>query len=156
MADEDYENQNNTPSPTNNNSNNDHSFYHYRKNSHYNFNYNTTTITNSHYMLPSSPSHFQGFGVQVVDIVKSGWLHKQGGAKGGRKSWKRRWFVLKEDCLYYYASDSETIILGVMPLVKTQLWDLAKDVQEPPARAESKVCFECKKPFTLTLRKHHC
>jgi serine/threonine protein kinase len=69
---------------------------------------------------------------------------------------KRRWFVLKEDCLYYYASDLETIILGVMPLVKTQLWDLAKDVQDPPARAESKVCYECKKPFTLYLRKHHC
>ncbi len=26
----------------------------------------------------------------------------QGGARGGRKSWKRRWFVLKEASMYYY------------------------------------------------------
>jgi hypothetical protein len=52
---------------------NDHSFYHYRKASVLNLNF------------PSSPSSAAGFG--NVEVVRSGWLHKQGGAKGGRKSW---------------------------------------------------------------------
>jgi len=78
--------------------------------------------------------------VTEVEILKSGWMHKQGGARGGRKNWyttyyfvidpcvdalvissvwtaycpigrldlccrKHRWFVLKDDCLYYYKDD---------------------------------------------------
>jgi hypothetical protein len=35
-------------------------------------------------------------------IIKQGFLTKQGGARGGLKNWKRRWVVLKQDCLYYY------------------------------------------------------
>jgi PH domain len=47
-----------------------------------------------------------GAGARSAAVVKSGWLNKQGGARGGRKNWKRRWFVLKEDCLYYYRDET--------------------------------------------------
>ena len=94
-----------------------------------------------------------------VVVHKRGYLWKQGGARGGRKSWKRRWFVLKEDCLYYYSSEAESAaLLGVMPLHASQLLDVdgetAAAVQ--PRRTDGKVCFECKRPFSLTLRRHHC
>lgn len=87
------------------------------------------------------PSLIPNIDDHAVEIVKQGWLNKQGGAKGGRKSWsgnaqenttkhtrhfthtsltsvhlcssmmmcrKRRWFVLKEDCLYYKESPEVT------------------------------------------------
>ena len=36
--------------------------------------------------------------------VKSGWLRKQGGIV---RSWHRRYFVMKGDYIFYYASDDE-------------------------------------------------
>jgi ankyrin repeat protein len=44
---------------------------------------------------------------------KSGWLRKQGGRI---KTWKDRWFVLKDNCLYYYKSDKDTQPCGIIPL----------------------------------------
>jgi hypothetical protein len=94
----------------------------------------------------------------TVEIVKQGWLNKQGGAKGGRKSWKRRWFVLKEDCLYYKESPESTVLLGAMPLHGCHILDLGCLTQSPPPpHNESQVvCHECKKAFTFLERKHHC
>ena len=36
--------------------------------------------------------------------IKCGWLKKQGGVV---KSWRKRWFTLKGDQLYYYISEDE-------------------------------------------------
>jgi len=85
-------------------------------------------------------------------------MHKQGGARGGRKSWKRRYFQLKEDCLYYYHSEDDPVLLGVMPLHSSQLLDLSESGSEEarPERRDAKVCWECKRGFSLTLRRHHC
>ena len=93
-----------------------------------------------------------------VVVVKSGYLSKQGGARGGRKSWKRRYFQLKEDCLYYYHSEDDPVLLGVMPLHASQLLDLSESGTEEarPERRDAKVCWECKRGFSLTLRRHHC
>lgn len=33
-------------------------------------------------------------------MIKEGWLTKCGGS---HKSWKRRWFILQENLLYYFA-----------------------------------------------------
>ena len=93
-----------------------------------------------------------------VLVVKSGYMYKQGGARGGRKSWKRRFFQLKEDCLYYYHSEEDPVLLGVMPLHSSQLLDLSESGTEEarPERRDAKVCWECKRGFSLTLRRHHC
>jgi len=36
-----------------------------------------------------------------------GWITKKGGAEGGRRSWKRRWFVLTDDEVLYFKTDNE-------------------------------------------------
>jgi ankyrin repeat protein len=42
-----------------------------------------------------------------------GYLMKQGGKV---KSWKKRWFVLDGNCLFYFASSSDKSPLGIIPL----------------------------------------
>jgi len=44
---------------------------------------------------------------------REGWLVKQGGTW---KSWKRRWFVLSDRCLYYFQHTAETVPKGIIPL----------------------------------------
>jgi len=44
---------------------------------------------------------------------REGWLMKQGGSW---KSWKRRWFVLSDRCLYYFQHTAETSPKGIIPL----------------------------------------
>jgi len=44
---------------------------------------------------------------------REGWLLKQGGSW---KSWKRRWFVLNDRCLYYFQHTAETAPKGIIPL----------------------------------------
>ena len=48
---------------------------------------------------------FQVPSFSVGEVVYSGWLAKRGGSGLMPKNWRRRWFVLKDDCIaYYYAS----------------------------------------------------
>jgi len=44
---------------------------------------------------------------------REGWLVKQGGSW---KSWKRRWFVLSERCLFYFQHTAESVPKGIIPL----------------------------------------
>uniref|UniRef100_A0A914XW18 Uncharacterized protein n=1 Tax=Panagrolaimus superbus TaxID=310955 RepID=A0A914XW18_9BILA len=44
---------------------------------------------------------------------RAGWLFKLG---SGYRSWKRRWFVLNEMCLYYFESDNDKSPKGIIPL----------------------------------------
>jgi len=44
---------------------------------------------------------------------REGWLLKQGGSW---KSWKRRWFVLNDRCLYYFEHTAENVPKGIIPL----------------------------------------
>lgn len=75
-----------------------------------------------------------------------------------RRHRKRRWFILKEDCLYYKESPDSLVLLGVMPVHGSHLLDLGGLTQSaPPAPIETQtVCHECKRPFTFLDRKHHC
>jgi len=61
----------------------------------------------------------------------TGWMTKQG---GGYKSWKRRWFILKGDKLYYYKSQKDLDITGVVELNKES------QVRKEPKK-RSKHCF---------------
>ncbi|XP_064595566.1 cytohesin-1-like isoform X2 [Liolophura sinensis] len=44
---------------------------------------------------------------------KEGWLWKQGGRY---KGWKRRWFILNDNCLYYFQYTTDKEPKGIIPL----------------------------------------
>ncbi|XP_060560230.1 cytohesin-1-like isoform X1 [Ruditapes philippinarum] len=54
---------------------------------------------------------------------KEGWLWKQGVTKfGGRyKNWKRRWFILNDNCLYYFQFTTDKEPKGIIPLENIQV-----------------------------------
>ncbi len=51
--------------------------------------------------------------LSIIDPDCHGYLWKQGYS---HKSWKKRYSVLKNGCLYYYQDMSETVALGVFNL----------------------------------------
>ena len=44
---------------------------------------------------------------------KEGWLCKQGGRY---RTWKRRWFILNDNCLYYFEYTTDKEPRGIIPL----------------------------------------
>ncbi|XP_074599146.1 cytohesin steppke [Brevipalpus obovatus] len=49
----------------------------------------------------------------VFNPLQEGWLWKQGGRY---KTWKRRWFILNDRCLYYLESNNDDEPRGIIPL----------------------------------------
>jgi len=62
---------------------------------------------------------------------REGWLWKQGGRY---KSWKRRWFILNDNCLYYFEYTTDKEPRGIIPLENIE-------VREVHDRQKSH-CFE--------------
>lgn len=62
---------------------------------------------------------------------KEGWLLKQGGRV---KSWKRRWFILNDNCLYYFEYTTDKEPRGIIPLENLQV----REVNDK----SKKFCFE--------------
>ncbi|OAV87610.1 hypothetical protein PTTG_29362 [Puccinia triticina 1-1 BBBD Race 1] len=61
-----------------------------------------------------STSHYRQFGdIENEEILHSGYLLKKGER---RKTWKRRWFVLRKTCLVYYKNEKEYCLLRIIPL----------------------------------------
>jgi len=52
---------------------------------------------------------------------KEGWLWKQGGRY---KSWKRRWFILNDNCLYYFEFTTDKEPRGIIPLENISIRDV--------------------------------
>lgn len=52
---------------------------------------------------------------------KEGWLWKQGGRY---KSWKRRWFILNDNCLYYFEYTADKEPRGIIPLENISVRDM--------------------------------
>lgn len=52
-------------------------------------------------------------GMAFFNPERQGWLDKEGGAA---KSWKRRWVVLTNSCLYYFKSNTDAKPCGIIPL----------------------------------------
>jgi len=46
-------------------------------------------------------------------MISLGWLWKQGGRY---KTWKRRWFILNHNCLYYFLFTTDKDPRGIIPL----------------------------------------
>jgi hypothetical protein len=63
--------------------------------------------------------------------VYSGWLGKKGGSGITPRNWRRRWFVLKDDCIaYYYGSPEDTQALGAIVLRNYTISKAAHDVKK--------------------------
>ena len=58
------------------------------------------------------------YGIESLAITKEGQLFKQGGSI---KTWKQRWFVLREHQLYYYKSAADKEPLGLIPLANSKI-----------------------------------
>ncbi|KAI6657000.1 Rho GTPase-activating protein 24 isoform X1 [Oopsacas minuta] len=84
----------------------------------------------TNYKEKKSGSTFYGFShsKQSGMILESGWLYK----KGGRIStMKKRWFVLKGDVLHYYSDESESKLLGYIPLDVSTVHRMPPDPKHP-------------------------
>ncbi|CAG2212609.1 CYTH [Mytilus edulis] len=68
---------------------------------------------------------------------KEGWLWKQGGRV---KNWKRRWFILNDNCLYYFQFTTDKEPKGIIPLENIQVREV------PTEKANKPNCFELYTP----------
>jgi len=57
-------------------------------------------------------------GKMWTNAEKKGWLIKQGGQI---KTWKRRWFILDNNCLYYFKTPQDLEPCGIIPLENLQV-----------------------------------
>eukprot|EP00053_Salpingoeca_punica_P008627 m.77202 g.77202 ORF g.77202 m.77202 type:complete len:397 (-) comp14684_c0_seq1:164-1354(-) len=53
-----------------------------------------------------------------VNPERNGWLVKEGGA---RKTWRRRWFTLCNNCIYYFENNNDDKPKGTIPLENLQV-----------------------------------
>ncbi|RNA40271.1 cytohesin-1 isoform X2 [Brachionus plicatilis] len=53
------------------------------------------------------------FMLTFLNPIREGWLWKQGGRY---KTWKRRWFILNDGCLYYFELTADKEPRGIIPL----------------------------------------
>ncbi|XP_053324646.1 cytohesin-4 [Spea bombifrons] len=58
---------------------------------------------------------------------REGWLLKLGGRV---KTWKKRWFILKDNCLYYFECIADKEPLGIIPLENLSV-EIAEDPKKP-------------------------
>eukprot|EP01113_Clastostelium_recurvatum_P040797 TRINITY_DN638_c0_g1_i7.p1 TRINITY_DN638_c0_g1~~TRINITY_DN638_c0_g1_i7.p1 ORF type:complete len:1001 (+),score=251.77 TRINITY_DN638_c0_g1_i7:178-3180(+) len=67
---------------------------------------------------------------RFTNAEKKGWLTKQGGRI---KTWKRRWFILSNNCLFYFKSSTDAEPCGIIPLENL--------VVSPANMGRKKFCF---------------
>jgi len=79
--------------------------------------------------LRNDRKKFFSFSTSFSD--REGWLWKQGGRY---KTWKRRWFILNDNCLYYFEFTTDKEPRGIIPLENIR-------VREVPDRSKPH-CFE--------------
>jgi cytohesin len=72
-----------------------------------------------------------------VNPIKQGWLCKRGGRY---KSWKRRWFILKDNCLYYFQTDLDKSPKGIIPLENLRLRNIIDRYKSNCFELYSPVC----------------
>ena len=81
-------------------------------------------LTNVHYLLLGyfdairhSPFQYHQGTDELSEVFfnpdHQGYLTKEGGK---HKSWRKRWFILTDNCLYYFKSPSDKEPLGIIPL----------------------------------------
>ena len=68
-----------------------------------------------------------------MPLAKEGYLYKRGGSHGGRANWKRRWFMLMGDVLYYMESHSDRTPRGRVVLKGCDFRNAEADCKRPHA-----------------------
>ncbi|XP_075431170.1 cytohesin-3-like [Ascaphus truei] len=74
---------------------------------------------------------------------REGWLLKLGGRV---KTWKKRWFILKDNCLYYFECTTDKEPLGIIPLENLSI-QIVEDPKKPHCfslHAEGQTIKACK------------
>ena len=64
-------------------------------------------------------------------IIKQGYMWKRGGNHGGRTNWKKRWFVLLGDALYYMESRSDRSPRGRVALSGCDFRTVEEEMRRP-------------------------
>lgn len=61
--------------------------------------------------------------IMFSNVDKRGWLlkHARNAGGGPAKPWKRHWFVLSDNCLYYYVDPADRSFRGMIPLEGVQI-----------------------------------
>eukprot|EP01137_Pigoraptor_chileana_P023429 Opistho-2@89685 len=82
--------------------------------------------------------------VTFFNPEREGWLTKQGGRQ---KNWKRRWFRLTNNCLYYFKNPEDTQPIGIIPLENLGVRDVSAKYKKPylfeifsPSNTKIKAC----------------
>lgn len=57
-----------------------------------------------------NPDLLQRSAISLRNAQKQGYLTKEGGS-GIKKNWKKRWFILQADYLYYFTDDAVCYVL---------------------------------------------
>eukprot|EP01125_Pyxidicula_operculata_P005765 TRINITY_DN2012_c0_g1_i1.p1 TRINITY_DN2012_c0_g1~~TRINITY_DN2012_c0_g1_i1.p1 ORF type:complete len:948 (-),score=205.72 TRINITY_DN2012_c0_g1_i1:135-2978(-) len=78
-------------------------------------------------------SPFDGIDREKDILSRKGYLKKQGGSKGGTKSWLKRWFELENNQLAYYTDDKAKVLKGVIQMVGFLSVDEVTDKKLKPA-----------------------
>lgn len=68
-----------------------------------------------------------------LPVVREGWLYKRGGSHGGRTNWKRRYFMLLGDVLYYMESRSDRTPRGRVLLRNCACRNAEEELKRPHA-----------------------
>ena len=66
-------------------------------------------------------------------VVREGWLMKRGGSHGGRTNWKRRWFTLIGDELFYFEARGDGAPRGRIVLADRDFRAADEEVGKPHA-----------------------
>ena len=68
-----------------------------------------------------------------TSYIREGWMYKRGGSHGGRANWKRRWFVLHTEVLYYLENPTDRAPRGRVELSGCDVREASAEVSKPNA-----------------------
>ena len=66
-------------------------------------------------------------------VAHQGWMWKRGGAHGGMRNWRKRWFVLIGESLFYMEQRNDPKVLGRVILTGMEFRHADEEVKKPHA-----------------------
>lgn len=87
--------------------------------------------------------------------IHSGYLWRKV-TENDESEWIRRWFCVKNHCLYFYKFNSDLLPLGVIPLTKHKVYVLSKDSADRPFSFVIEYLIANTKPVQLATDNEGC